>query len=325
MELEGAFGRMISTRSLWVLATLLVLLCALDWATRVQREVVRETEPLFDPFTAEQVVQVEVENPKAPEGQRTLRLARHGEGHWVLENHHGFPVREGLTDSLVRGLAALTTLDLLTEDPSSHSRYGVQSEAGVRITLRDAQGRALADLYQGDLAPGGRARYVRRRDSDAVYRAPHFDQRAPVEWAPWTESRWMPLDRSLVQRLRLQKGSAGPELVWELKPGSRLQWQTAGGEPVPRSQVEALLTALSRITLRELQGAGPASWAGASETLTVELDLAGNLRWSGRLGPEGTATSDKDPAPATVERKGVFRVGLAPQAVQAFRRALPKW
>ena len=316
---------MIATRTLWILAAMFALLCVTDWATRPSQEVVRDTEPLFEPFTVEQVVRVEVENPKAPEGQRQLQLARHADGHWVLQNHHGFPVREKLAESLVQGLAALTTLDLLSEDPGSHGRYGVLPESGVRITLRNAQGAALADLYQGDLAPGGRARYVRRLDSDAVYRAPHFDQRAPVEWAPWTESRWMPLDRSLVQRVRFRKGAEGDELVWELKPGSRLQWRIAGGEALPRSQVEGLLTALSRITLRELQGSGPASWASDPETITVELELAGNLRWKGQLAPDGVVQAASDPTPATVDRKGIFRVGLAPKAVQALRRALPEW
>ncbi len=313
---------MISNRLLGILAIAFVLLCALDVATWPRQEAAREAQPLFAPFTVDQAVRVEVQHPSAPEGERELLLTRHSDGHWVMENHHGFPVRAQLTESLLQGLATLTTLDLLTEDEASHARYGVQEGQGVRLRVTAEDGRVLADLFQGDLAPGGRARYVRRFDGVAVYRAPHFDQRAPAAWAPWADSRWMPLDKDLVQRITIEGAADEPVREWSLQPGSRLQWQNAQGEIVPRTRVEALLTALSRITLREIHGAGSASWEGEPGALSLRLELAGGLRWSGQLAPEAAESDTTNATPATVDRHGRFRVGLAPKATAALRQAL---
>jgi len=299
------------------LALVLLALVVVDAATWPREPLARESLPLFTPWDATALASVRVVDPTAAEGARELEAVRDGEGPFRLKQAFGFPARDLVVDNLVHGLASMTTLDLLTEDPKGHARYGLTEAQAVRITLRDGQGGVLADLFQGDLAPGGRACYVRRADGDQVYRAPLFVQRVRADVLPWIEGRWMPLDESLLQRVTVEVAGE-PTLDCRLIPGSRLEWRTPDGRTLGATKMRTLLSSLSRATIGAIEAAGEPAWAAGDRILHLEVEQAGGLVWRGSLGP---AVGSEGPL-AGVERDGEFSVRLAPAISDALRGAI---
>ncbi|MBL4771556.1 MAG: DUF4340 domain-containing protein [Planctomycetes bacterium] len=199
----------------------------------------------------------------------------------------------------------------------------MSEEKAVRIRLEDAQGNVLADLLQGDKAPGGRAFYVRRMDSDKVYRAPNFVRESVRgRLLVWIESRWCTLDTDLIQSIELTDSKGGEPVVLTREKGSRLVWRDAAGEQVPKSRVHLFLRALSLVTIKDVQGPGRVQ----GDRLTIRLEQAGGLTWSGSL---GLAEEGKDRAGSIVYGQDAsasenFQLLLSPAASKTLQDRMGK-
>jgi hypothetical protein len=100
-------------------------------------------------------------------------IARHDQD-WGLENKGGYPVTFEKVKETILGLADLKIIEPKTSNPEYYDRLGVAEPGepgGVTgagstlLTLRDAEGEALASLIIGDPAGGpgsGLRRYVRK-------------------------------------------------------------------------------------------------------------------------------------------------------------------
>ena len=306
---------MMGSKRNWVLAALLGLLVLVDVFSLPKDAELREAKPLLDAWAPGAVQKVEISDQ---EGR--LEVVGNGQGQFTIPGFHNFPARPVVVKNLADGLATLTDLDLLSEDAASHKRYGLTEEQAVRIQLRNGEGAILADLFQGDLAPGARASYVRRADSDRVFRAPNFAQRVVTDPLPWIEGRWMPLDGSLAKRVSVSSGDLPEALTWTLAAGSRIDWRNAQGEGVSATKVQRLLSALGRVTIQGVESQGTPGWMEDAGTMRIEVELAGGETWSGSLAPE----AEGDPK-ASVQRGGHgYGVVLAPAAVRGVRRSVSR-
>ena len=321
---------MMRSRINWTLAALLLVLVALDVATIPGKAVIREALPLFKAWPADAIQKVLVKDPGQPEGQVELELQRDAEGVFHVVNAHGYPARGRVMDLLINGIASLTTLDLLTEDQASHARYGLAKEQAVRIRFLDASDKVIADLLQGDIAPGGQASYVRRQDGDQVYRAPMFVRRVRVDALPWIDARWMGWDRSVLRKIRVHGPGALEGKEWSLLPGTRLQWVDQAGEKVSTAKVRGFQSALERITIQEVTSNVPADWATDKETISIELEQTNGDIWKGRLAPptagvggdNATSADALGIANASIELDKTYQLRLAPKATTALHRAI---
>ncbi len=271
-----------------VLGLALLALVIVDGLTWPRGETAREVLPLFEPWTPGQVATLRVEQGAqgdfAEDGE--LIVQRDARGVFRLSGHHDYPARPRAVEFLINGVASLNTMDLLSEDPASHGTYGLTGEKAVRIRLVDDQGRMLADLLQGDKAPGGRAFYVRRTDSDRVYRAPNFVRESVRgDLLIWIDSRWCGLDADLIQRIELtglEPGASAPSVLVRDK-GSRTVWKDGEGKPVPRARIQLFLRALSLVTIKDVTGRQDLSGTEPKAGVRIQLTQAGGTTWTGEL------------------------------------------
>ncbi|MFT5197735.1 MAG: hypothetical protein ACI87O_000376 [Planctomycetota bacterium] len=316
-----------------ILGVLLLALLALDGITWPRATSLREVLPLFEPWAPEQVATIRIEQGelgKFAEGPDLL-VQRDDAGVFRLPAHFGYPARERAVTFLINGLASLTSMDLLSEDPASHETYGLTDERAVRILFEDAQGKVLADLLQGDKAPGGRAFYIRRSDSDKVYRAPNFVRESVSgNLLIWIETRWCTLDSDLVQRIELEGLLDSGSLVLTREIGSRSVWKNAQGVDVPNSKVQLLLRALSLVTLKGVTGDDVAPEAAGAGSIRLSLDQAGGATWRGRLlagSSQGERRASIELPMATdtnPEAIREFELSLSPASVKALEKTLEK-
>ncbi|MCP5024521.1 MAG: DUF4340 domain-containing protein [bacterium] len=286
------------SRTNLVLAIILLALVALDGITWPRAQAVREVLPLFEPWAPGQVTTIRVDQGEQGifASDSDLLVQLDDAGTYRLPNHFGYPARERAVAFLVNGLASLNSMDLLSEDPASHATYGLTQEKGVRIRLEDKTGKVLADLLQGDKAPGGRAFYVRRFDSDNVFRAPNFiRQSIRGNLLTWIDSRWCGLDADLVQAIEVSAPAGGAPLVLIREKGSRQIWKNAAGEQVSSSNVQVFLRALGLVTIKDVAGEGNVEAAGGGGRLTYDLPRRavqfGRVAWE----PPGKGRTGKGP------------------------------
>ncbi|MDF1837937.1 MAG: DUF4340 domain-containing protein [Planctomycetota bacterium] len=321
----------------WTLAVALLGLVALDVVSWPRSEAVRQVLPLFEAWAPGQVASLRIE--QGAEGDFAedpdWLVQRDAEGVFRLPAHHGYPARKRAVDFLIDGVASLNSMDLLSEDPDSHGTYGLKDDQAVRIQLLDEQGQVLADLLQGDKAPGGRAFYVRRSDSDRVYRAPNFVRESVRgNLLIWIESRWCNLDSELVQRIELR--GMDPEdgtldsTVLTREKGSRIVWKAASGETVAKSKVQLFLRALSLVTIKDVTGGDVSGGTGELPGIQITLTQAGGTTWTGRL-LDGTSEAGREasielPGSPNVESPGkrVFQLLLSPASAGSLEKTLVK-
>jgi hypothetical protein len=276
-----------------VLLLLVLALLALDLSTGgVGGPPARAVGPLFPDLRAEDVQRLVIESPAPDGGRNRVELVRTGDAlrPWRVPAAFDHPTWDGAVDELLQVVVALSTIDLLTEDASQHARYGVDG-SGARLVLSGAGETVLADLVQGDTAPGGRATYVRRFGEDAVYRMARL-RRLRADVNGLLDTRWMPHEPALVQTIRLSGADVGEELVLARDPQLLRRW-TSHGEELPSLAVGGLLTRLAGLHFEEVLAAGDAPLSGLR--LQVELSLSSGVTWVGRFG----AALDDGRVPAT--------------------------
>ncbi len=269
------------------LALILLALVALDGITWPRAQDAREVLPLFEPWAPGQVTTIRVEQGEQGNyaSDPDLLVQLDGAGVYRLPDHFGYRARERAVMFLINGIASLNSMDLLSEDAASHATYGLTDAKAARVRLQDADGTILADLLQGDKAPGGRAFYVRRSDSDQVYRAPNFI-RQPIRGnlLTWIESRWCTMDMDLLRSIEISGSAGGAPVVLTREKGSRQVWKDAAGEPVAGSQVQLFLRAVGLVTIKGVVGEGSVQPQAGQAPFHIRLTHVGGVSWQGRVG-----------------------------------------
>jgi hypothetical protein len=141
------------------------------------------------------------------EGGKTAVIVRKDDV-WGVEDRHGYPANLDLVKSTVVGLAQAKIVEPRTSQPDLYPRIGVEDPGAPgatskRLTLKDADGKALADLIVGKenfqtAMSRGQSNYVRRAGE-----AQSWLITAPMERLAGDSIRW--IDRTLpkLERERL--------------------------------------------------------------------------------------------------------------------------
>jgi len=296
-------SRELVTTGLFVAAALALAVTA-SW---IEPEAIRpeifsdQGEPLFPDFRdvlavkAIEVVDYDEEQAVA----RPLKV-EFRRGQWVLASHHDYPAEAG--DRLAKTAGALLDLkkDLVVSDRlEDHAAYGVidpldmtassLAGRGKRVTLRDGQGRILADVVLGKPdAERQSHRYLRLPGQKRIYSV-KTDADPSADFADWVEGNLLRLAASEIRRVVINRYSideslgrlANVERVTLSREGN--DWKTEGPRRLSRASIEALLGALSRL---RIVGARPkpkplAEQLRSGQPLEMSLETVMSLRQRG--------------------------------------------
>ncbi len=247
---------MIAPRNL-VLALVLAALVAanvlLGGETRV-----RVPRELFPAFLPKDALRVEIETPDG-----SLVLQRNAtEEPWILPGSADYPAREERVGALLDRLAALSDLDLLTEEPARAVDYGL-GEGASQVSVFGAGDVLLVALEQGDAAPatrGGAAHYVRAAGGPRVVRAPRWSglSARPVVWL---DTRWVRFEPALLRALEIEVQDQAQDQPQAAKRERRIEredverWRDDAGQVVRAAPMRAVLDRLRSVFFDEVVSA----------------------------------------------------------------------
>jgi hypothetical protein len=258
-----------------VLAGVLALLVALQFMGGPQEMPGRETERLLPQLVPSEAVRIEV-----VAGERRVALARVA-GEWCLPDLGNFPAERQLVERVLQVLAELTTLDLLTEDPTRHVEYGLDEATAQRLRVTAGGEVLVADLLIGR-APSGSA-FVRRAGEDAVYGASILP-RTSSDVQGWQRTvALVPLEPTTVLRLELSGAELGASdpLVLRRDENRYDRWLDAAGQEVPSAKAERLVDVLmklyvDRVLATEVGEDGGTALGLSTPRFTVRVTAAQN-------------------------------------------------
>ena len=189
------------------------------------------------------------------------------EGQWTIPSHSNYPVdakekMEKLATSLigikkdeVRSDKPADQKDLELIDPNDTETQAL-SGRGTRVTLKNAQGRILADYILGkDLDGKSDYRFVRQPSSHKSYAA-KIDVDLSTDFADWINTALLDFSSSDSQKFilsdyKVDQGRLVPGKSYQLdkKDGD---WQTQGipeGKELDQSKVNPILSELSNLKI----------------------------------------------------------------------------
>ncbi|HSH41755.1 MAG TPA: hypothetical protein VK973_06485, partial [Arenicellales bacterium] len=154
-----------------LLGAAMVMVAAAVWVSRQSADESLSTRGLHLPGLGSQLDAVQTVEIRTAGDE--LRLER-GDAGWVASNRDDYPANAGRIRQLALGLSRLERLERKTANPERLHRLELRSldEPGsraVRVTLRTADGEALADVLVGktqDFQQEGRSRYFVRDAGD---------------------------------------------------------------------------------------------------------------------------------------------------------------
>ena len=279
-----------------VLAVIVLGLAAADWMTMPTAIQEREVQRLFPAMKASLARRLVVTDPERKEPlvitqAEAEELERAPDAWWRLPALHGWPAFDTPMRSMLRWVDNLSTLDLLASDADSHGDYGLLDGQGIRIQIYDGQGEVLADFYQGLMAPGGRATYVRAVGEDEVWRAPGVRGRLRADPRIWMETTWLPLTRAevVVNTIELSGAGFAEGLRLERSEASVALWRRPDGELVPSSAVRALFDELDALVVDEISANAVDAQLLAAPRLAVRLERSTGEAWTAYFGEAGSA------------------------------------
>ncbi len=224
-------------------------------------------EPLFPEFRDVLAVKaIEVVGYDAEQAVAQPLKVEFRRGRWVLPSHHDYPAEAG--DRLAKTTAALLDLkkDIVVSDRlEDHAAYGVidpldmnvasLAGRGKRVTLRDAQGRVLADVVLGKTDPERQGyRYLRVSGQKRVYSV-KTSADPSANFQDWIEGNLLRLAASDIRRITLNRylvdeslgRLANVERTVITREGG--EWKSEGARPLSRSAIEALTGTLGALRI----------------------------------------------------------------------------
>ncbi|MCW5977715.1 MAG: DUF4340 domain-containing protein [Bryobacteraceae bacterium] len=244
-------------------------------------------EPLFPRFREVDAVKaIEVVDYDDQEAVARPLKVEFRRGRWILPSHDDYPAEAG--DRLAKTAAALLDLkkDIVVSDRmDDHATYGVidpmdQEVAsltgrGKRVTLRDAQGEALAEAVLGKPDPAHNGyRYVRLPPQKRTYSV-KTDAEPSARFEDWVESNLLRVSTADIRRITINSyvideamgRLANVERTVLTKEGS--QWKAEG----KRASQSAMQSAVNTLGALHVVGARPKPKPLADQLRSGSLEM----------------------------------------------------
>lgn len=238
-----------------------------------------------DPLAATSLEVIEYEESQAI--QRPFKV-HWKDGRWTIPSHNDYPA--DAKDRLKKTAAAVIDLvkdSLRSERKEDHEALGVLDPLdekaplkgrGKRVTLRDKNGRVLADLILGKAAGREGVRYARVPGQGRVY-ATRMGEEVSAKFSDWIETDLLQLDAWQMARVRIDSYSID-ETQGVLKDRQQLTlskpesggWTMEGlapDEEVASDQVDGMSTALDELKIVGVRLKPP----GLTENLTKQQGI----------------------------------------------------
>ena len=239
-----------------------------------------------DPLAAKALEVVEYDEATATARPFKVEFKR---GRWTIPSHHNYPA--DARDRLAKTAAPLVGLkkdEVRSDLVEEQGKYGVidpldpkvtsLTGRGKRVTLRDEQGAALADLILGQTLkdkPG--YRYVRLPGQKRTYVA-KTDADPSAKFEDWIETDLLKVAASAIRRVSIHSYSINEQLG-RLENVENLVlirdkdvWQMAGAAKVNTGAINALTAALDNLRIVGVRPKPPA--------LTEDLKTRGGIQMS---------------------------------------------
>ncbi len=241
---------------------------------------------LTDPLAVKALEVVEYDEATATARPFKVEFRR---GRWVIPSHYNYPA--DARDRLAKTAAPLVGLkkdEVRSDSVEDHAKYAVidpldqkvtsLTGRGKRVTLRDDQGQALADLILGQALqdkPG--YRYVRLPGQKRTY-AVRTEADPAARFEDWIETDLLKLSPAAIRRVAVNSYSINETLgrlenvesTVLTREGSA--WKMAGAEKLNTSAINAMLAALDNL---KIVGVRP-----KPANLTEDLKTRGGIQMS---------------------------------------------
>ncbi len=280
------------------------------WAARPApptREVVDDRGQLFfaeftDPLAASTLSIIEFDEETG--ATRPFVVARH-HGVWSIPSHDNYPAdAENRFAGAVAQMIGLVKGAAVSDRPADHELYGVADPRdaapgaagiGMRVTVSDDAGRALADLIIGSEVRDGKGqRYVRVPALDRVYLCTIDTSKFSTTFDEWIEKDLLQLASSDIAQVIVNDYSID-EFSGRLNQGEELTlnydskaftWSMEGlaeSEDLDRTKLNALTRALDDLKIIDVhrKPAGLSSELRAEDTLQLDGEAVQSLRERG--------------------------------------------
>jgi hypothetical protein len=189
---------------------------------------------------------------------------------WVIPSHHSYPA--DAEQRLAKTAAALMDLrkDMVrSESPAAHSTYGVADPLdsgatsltgrGKRVTLRDEQGKALAEFILGKAVEGKAGyRYIRVPGQKRTY-AVKTEAEPSANFEDWIETDLLKLSAHEIRKITIHNYSIN-ERTAQIENLERItltkdkdKWSLAGEGTPRKAAVDALVGALDNLRIVDVQ------------------------------------------------------------------------
>ncbi len=283
------------------------------------REVVDDRgQPFFaafsDPLAAATLSIIEFDEETG--AARPFEVARHN-GVWSIPSHENYPAdAENRFAEAVAQMIGLEKGAARSDSPADHELFGVvdpegagpgAAGVGMRVTIADDNGRALADLIIGAEVKDGRGqRYVRVPSLDRVYLCTIDTSKFSTTFDEWIEKDLLELASSDLAEViandysidefsgRLNQG----EVLTLAHDAKAFTWSMEGlaeGEDLDRTKLNALSRALDDLQIIDVhrKPAGLSSELRAEDTLQIDGEAVQSLRDRGFYISQGRLLSNQ--------------------------------
>jgi hypothetical protein len=216
-------------------------------------------------------------------GSAPIELSKSG-GSWALaEGSAKLPVQASRVDSLLDALYKPGRLRVAARSKAAWADFQLDEAKAKRIVIKDAAGKALADVAVGANGPTGSEVYLRRAGSDLSYAA----DAAVAAYAGYGRSAWLDLKVlgaaavADVQSVSLRSSIA---LDGKGKPALSLDWSARrdgqawklGSAEADSQAVESMIRSTLAIQGEDIASAPPAE-AFSPVSARVELSLSSGV------------------------------------------------
>lgn len=311
---------------LYLAGTAAVFVILAAWALISEANLVAPTfttQKMF-PDLAAQVNDVARLKIVSPDG--TFEAVRNADGNWVLPGKAGYPARFESIKRAIVGIAELDLIEAKTARADWHARLNLtpadEGGQGVRYTLEAADGTAIASLIAGKVeqvpSPGADGTiYVRRAGEDQTFLARGFltVQRSETDWIDKT---LFDVAGSRVARADVQPPEGEAYTLARENadaPNFSVSAVPPGRQPAATTIINGLATAISGLTIEDVQAQSALDFSDASRAafttfdgLSVVLSIIDheNLFWASIQ-----ALHDVDAKPEIVEEAKAINARVA--------------
>lgn len=277
--------RKIRTLVILSLVTVAVVLAAF-FSRQQSNEVSREGQLLFPDFIEAINDASEIEGVS---GTKHFTLAREEGNRWVVREKSGYPAPLDDVHQLLVGAAQLRRLEPKTSNPDLYAKLGLEGEAvegttSLKLTVRQTNGDALAELLIGNTRPGKSDPSL----SEYYVRVPDDDQAWLVEGKlpphrtanDWLDKELLTLDQRRVREAHIIHPD-GEEVIVRRDSPSTNDYELTGipdsAEIESTYAVNRIATALTDVSLNDVKPASELSFSKRTG-LSAELTTFDGLR-----------------------------------------------